>query len=434
MSQRNEESSFEDFQAERRRQLRLQRDREERELRYEIEGATRVAHQRFLARKQNADAGTVQSRPAEDEHSRPAEDGQNLPTEDKITEDEPSQQERKPNEHLANLNPQSGPNTQQEWDEYLRARAAMTPAEVEEEMRCQCVDHWRQESEGIDLVEMALEDPDAVQRSTGLSGTLLGREPWRKDEFRFAAKLLGYGEDFRYGERLVERHSHGSPDRAFISPEVCKFFICDRRVPKGEMTVDDLYAEQLCLEAENDPLERAREAVRTESDKILRHRARLFLAELEAAAERGEKAKPAEIWERLKPKRPRWIQALVETWTDFGFVFYKSKEARARPDALKRWMRIFNDMERTDNFGGYRTCFDGRKAVTDGFLLKHCIDAVWIEDELSEADPSSLRSYVIPYPISNVAAMILMFLLPGILRVVEKKFLPRSQVSCPIPL
>jgi hypothetical protein len=211
----------------------------------------------------------------------------------------------------------------------------MTPAEVEEEMRCQCVDHWRQESEGIDLVEMALEDRDAVQRSTGLSGTLLGREPWRNDEFRFAAKLLRYGEDFRYGKRLVERHSHGAPDRAFISPGICKFFICDRRVPKGETTVDDLYAEQLRLEAENDPLERAREAVRTESDKILRHRARLFLAELEAAAERGEEAKPAEIWECLKPKRPRWVQALVDAWTDFGFVFYKSKEARAPSRCLE---------------------------------------------------------------------------------------------------
>lgn len=406
MSQNNEDSSFEDFQAERRRQLRLKREREDRALRYEIEAACRDEYQKHLARTQNEAAETRQNPPAETRQSLPIEATQNPPnearrnssTEAKAVEGELTHRQQQDLEEVdANPYNKRLPKTKEEWAAYFRARDARTPEQVEEENRRDLAEAWRKESEGVDIVEMVFGDPYAVQCSYGLSGTLLGREPWRRDEFRYAAKLLGSGEDaVQRGRWVVESAAFREPEMAFVSPEICKFFICDRRVPKGDATVDDLYAEQLRLEAENDPLERAREEVRTDVDKILRHRARLFLAELEAAAEKGEEAKPAEIWERMKPKRPDWVQALLDARKNFGFVFYKSKEARARPDGLKRWMRIFNDLGRTDNFGGYRTCFDGPKAVKDGFLLKHCVDVVWIEDELSEADPAKLRSYVLP--------------------------------------
>lgn len=144
--------------------------------------------------------------------------------------------------------------------------------------------------QNVDLLAKALEDPKSlndVQRKA-----LLGRPAYDRDATTFLRLLPGYGQRPRTIRCFREAASDFS-SFAHYSPELCKFTLCDWRVPQGldgtkdnaTAAIESLYQEQLHLERENSPLELAREAVRNYNDRQARFYARRVLREYELAEE-----------------------------------------------------------------------------------------------------------------------------------------------------
>lgn len=251
----------------------------------------------------------------------------------------------------------------------------------------------------IDLVAKALQDPKSLDDPQRMA--LLGRPAYDGDATAFLRFLPGYQrrrmatiDSFRRDASEFQRFIH-------FSPELCKFTICDWRVPQdfggadnnATTAIESLYQDQLRLERERSPLELAREAVRDSCDQRARFYARRVLREYELAQERGEDPNPCQIWGRFRPMIPLWIWRIQQNKEDYGFAIYKSYEAEQRPlQAIQRWMRVFNEEERSNGFGGYReACY----TVRMGRPLYSYMFPGWVENceshPASENSPSALR-------------------------------------------
>lgn len=186
---------------------------------------------------------------------------------------------------------------QREW--YVSMAPAMEKAQEERDRSVA----------GLDLVLIALQDPgqlDEVQR-----GALLGCPPFPPVVAAFVSRLSGFRSHRRSKwQRAEPEFALGFPDPLlqvasgelrWTSPTICKFFLCDRRVPDGfdprsehssinlDAAVEDQYREQLRLESTNDPLERARAAVRGEVEQKAKHYAARMLLALEDSERAGFK-------------------------------------------------------------------------------------------------------------------------------------------------
>lgn len=60
---------------------------------------------------------------------------------------------------------------------------------------------------------------------------LLGREPYEYDEMIFMHKAIGSDTDDEGYMKTLDHHYQKYPYQLFKSPAVCKWFLCDRRVP-----------------------------------------------------------------------------------------------------------------------------------------------------------------------------------------------------------
>jgi len=280
--------------------------------------------------------------------------------------------------------------------------------DMEIKCRKQNLDRLAKEKGIVDLVSQALQDPSIFLENQLARGCLLGRVPYAYDELEFLYKVIGEEMPKEnkaiYGNSL-RRSICEAPYKFLKSPEACKLIICDLRLPDdGRIDgIQAMYEEQLRLEADNARLEIAREAVRDVTEKTLRHYGRKFLQEYEAAAARGEEPpNPKAIWETVKPReRAKWVDELLDARRKYGYSVYKSEEATQRAQALERWMGIFNDTDRTDNFAGYQSGIyhEIKGASQLGWLTR--VD--WVDATLSENDPSSLRRYAFfSHPIEKV--------------------------------
>lgn len=91
--------------------------------------------------------------------------------------------------------------------------------------------------------------------------------------------------------------------------------------------------------------------------------------------------------------KPFWIYRIQQRKEDYGFIIYESYEAEERPTrAIQRWMRVFNEKERRDGFGGYRQACH---TVYMGMPLYSYMFPGWVEGcvshPASENIPSTLR-------------------------------------------
>ncbi|KAK7424495.1 hypothetical protein QQX98_000460 [Neonectria punicea] len=145
-----------------------------------------------------------------------------------------------------------------------------------------------------------------------------------------------------------------------MSPELCKFTLCDWRIPEqvgsdvdSNAAIEALYQEQLRLQREEDQLEKARDLARDHGPKTARYWAQQILERFEDAAEKGEEIRVLATWDRIKPEVPFWVNDIWKAREDYGFVIYKSREVEQRPAAaIRRWLTNYNAEEDSENFVG----------------------------------------------------------------------------------
>lgn len=255
----------------------------------------------------------------------------------------------------------------------------------------------------VDLVSAALDRPHDLGWMQ--HEALLGRTPFEPDATAFLESLSGYKAHKR-GSFSMFLGQISDTSTSFRSAELCKFALCDRRIPDGfrahgddnvdaNTAVEDLYKEQLRLECDHDSLERAREAVRSDSEKRSRHFARRMLDAFESALDKGEVPDPDKIWGEMRPRRAEWVRDIFNSRDDYGFIFFLTKEVvQGRSVAFDRWSVYFHG-KRDDDAGRGVGFHRGAESIDHGSGLAQYMAPGWVTDlNPSETDPGAMRRLV----------------------------------------
>lgn len=259
----------------------------------------------------------------------------------------------------------------------------MTPeevaADIDAEKRAPFM-QWRKFAiRGLDLVAIALSE-GTVYTMEGCA-ELLGQPVYPPDATAFLRSLKGY-EDKMGDFSSFKHHACSSSTFTFVhmSPELCKFTLCDWRIPEkpsddSTHDIEVLYQEQLRLQREKDPLERAREVCRGRNQKTGQYWAQQMLEKFEAAAKKGEEMRVLATWDRIKPEVPFWINDIFRSKEVYGFIIYKSKEIEQRPVARDCWLEIFEKGFQLQEIAGHRRACD---TVYGGYFLGSSMYLHWV--------------------------------------------------------
>lgn len=266
------------------------------------------------------------------------------------------------------------------------------------ERRKGLMEYRREVTEGFDLVAMALENPKQLSEQQRLA--LLGRAPYTYDQMVLVQKVTNN----RFGSAASLVSAAYNWYCNLNSPADCKLMLCDVRHLDDPSQLDAEYAAQLRAEAEQTPEERAREAVRTLSEKRARRNARLLLPELEKLTaeelhELAEKRSGATIWRRVEPALPEWINHIMKHLFNYGFAYYRSKEVSDRfGDKFKAvWKRLERQASSVHPYDRQETIAyrAGVNSIYQSGCLQSAInDVEWSEYQATEDYLSSIRRYV----------------------------------------
>ncbi|RSL41286.1 hypothetical protein CEP53_012850 [Fusarium sp. AF-6] len=201
---------------------------------------------------------------------------------------------------------------------------------IEKEERAQKL---QEKLAGRDLVEMALSDPSEFRGSPLLQNALLGRTLAFSDECTMVARITGKGSGT--GEDLLDRIAYyDQANMPNVSMDAWKLVYCDLSYIDGSNgTLQDIYEERLREEELQTPAAQAREIVRRDVMKLARRNAKWMIPGLEQLPdeERGQDISQYRetlrtIWKRVSPAPPAWIQHILDTQEQWGFVYYRSRE------------------------------------------------------------------------------------------------------------
>lgn len=291
-------------------------------------------------------------------------------------------------------------------------RAQMTPeereADIENSKRKKAYSRRLKAIKDLDPIEMAL---NGDYLSPSLEAEVLGQTPFKPDQTRFLRSVKGYrGEmgDIRSFQHHV--FNFRDLDLYWASAELCKFALCDWRVPRyttdyNNAGLEEMYKKQLRHVRKNDRYEQARVLVRPNNLKAAQHWARKMLAEFEAAAAKGEQLDALQAWIGMRYRPPSWVNDIKQSKEDYGFVIYKSREVGTRPAvAEERWFQVFNcggapepeeetDVLDEDSFPSYMSADE---KVLGGHGLSNYMTPSWVlpcpqHGFPSEQTPSAFR-------------------------------------------
>jgi hypothetical protein len=250
--------------------------------------------------------------------------------------------------------------------------------------------------QGVDLLALAQSNPSSLKYDQKLE--LLGRAVYLYDEEEFIKQQGVRGMPAVFLEGRVAHEAD-----ILRNVELCKFVICDCRVPQGSETMDALYTAQLRLEEEKAPLEQVRESLRTDVQKRARHNARKMLAEYERFAAAGVEAPRAQdLWAAIEPPLPGFARELLERYPQekYGFGFCRTKELEGRlgddvEGTWEKWLKYFRYPSGTTAiFEGYKRCVVG--IYKNRLGLERLMREEWMDFVGSEDDSSSMRRYDLP--------------------------------------
>nr|XP_036579131.1 uncharacterized protein CTRU02_10741 [Colletotrichum truncatum]KAF6786617.1 hypothetical protein CTRU02_10741 [Colletotrichum truncatum] len=201
----------------------------------------------------------------------------------------------------------------------------LSPASKERYRGQMWLDILHRQTDGVDLVALVLENPSKVLHNGAMRAALLGRSYYPRDQ-----------------EHIVQRPGiTGTPPTA----DCWKLIICDGRHVEDSADLDRQYRAQLKAEELQTPEERAREAVRTSSERLARRNAKLMIPTLEKLSPEKyammlERGTLYTVWHKVMPKPLAWITDITEDGSDWGFVFYRSAQVMQRVGG--RWDDALN--------------------------------------------------------------------------------------------
>ncbi|KAH6695567.1 hypothetical protein F5X68DRAFT_258159 [Plectosphaerella plurivora] len=210
------------------------------------------------------------------------------------------------------------------WKRRPRDPSAM-PYSYEEEVR----ERVREETEGLDLVSLALDNPLDVTNNVTRRCVLLGRTPSLVKEKTMVRNIMN--KESRSIGPFVGKGAYPGTYGTFFSTIDCwKLIFCDARFVEDSAHLEREYQAQFLAEEQQTPLERAREAVRTDEEKLARRNAKLMIAALEELTPeelgRLDEKESRKIWGRIAPGAPSWITNINRNQLPWGYVFYKTTQ------------------------------------------------------------------------------------------------------------
>ncbi|KAF4454650.1 hypothetical protein F53441_2884 [Fusarium austroafricanum] len=211
---------------------------------------------------------------------------------------------------------------------------------------------------GRDLVQMALTDPSEIIQDMHLKYTLLGRTTYYYDECKMVKRITN--DVASMSSSLVNYIAGFNQSPQPLPLDAWKLVYCDiYYVDGGNATLPEIY-ETRCREEElQTPAARARELVRDNDLRRARRNAKWMIPAIErlSAEEQTrwtledaklvqelmrqgnyeEASEPlsrrheyeetlVRLWKQVSPAPPAWIQNILETREEFGFVYYMSRE------------------------------------------------------------------------------------------------------------
>lgn len=249
---------------------------------------------------------------------------------------------------------------------------------------------------GRDLVQVALNDPSQIIACTPLKYALLGRTTYQYDEDRIVERIANGVA--RASSTLVSYIANFDKSPQPLRLDAWKLVYCDiYHVDGGDATLQEIYEARLKEEELQTPAARARELVRDNDLKRARRNAKWMIPAIEGLSEdekmgwadkdpglmgrlygqlrlviesfdqekvigEVEQRKMMEIqqeiskllsepmnyqdilkgvWKRVSPAPPPWLQHILQTGEQFGFVYYRSRELyQTRYNWNSVWSRI----------------------------------------------------------------------------------------------
>ncbi|KAF4421778.1 hypothetical protein FACUT_10865 [Fusarium acutatum] len=211
---------------------------------------------------------------------------------------------------------------------------------------------------GRDLIQVALDDPSEIRGDGRLKNIVLGRTNCYAEEKKMIRRLTNNVASTSSSLiHYVERFDYSSHA---LTLDAWKLVYCDIcYVDGGSSTLQEIYEARLEEEKLQTPAARARELVRDNDLKKARRNAKWMIPALERLSEE-EILRPApeeeylhrqlyehstdkelmaecfkrechekgleRIWKQVSPPPPAWIQKIVDSQEEFGFIYYRSRE------------------------------------------------------------------------------------------------------------
>jgi hypothetical protein len=228
---------------------------------------------------------------------------------------------------------------------------------------------------GRDLVQVALTNLSEITANMRLKYTLLGRNIYPYDENMMVTRITN--DVARVSSSLVDYIAGFDHSPQPLPLDAWKLVYCDiYYVDRGNATLPEIYQTRCREEELQTPAARARELVRDNDLRLARRNAKWMIPAIERLSEKEqtqwtledaklvqelmkqgnyeEALKPLSkrheyegtlkrIWTQVSPAPPAWIQKILETREQFGFVYYRSREVyQTRYNWKSIWSRIRN--------------------------------------------------------------------------------------------
>ncbi|EEU39975.1 uncharacterized protein NECHADRAFT_79744 [Fusarium vanettenii 77-13-4] len=225
---------------------------------------------------------------------------------------------------------------------------------------------------GRDLVQVALTDPSEITKDTQLQYTLLGRTIYSRDEARMVKRITNNAADS--SSSLVYQIRHFDQSAKHFCLDAWKLVYCDiYYVDGGSATLQEIYEARLQEEELQTPAARARELVRCDDLNQARRNAKWMIPAVErlSADEQVQLAPedeefyqrllehsedkehterflkqyfydkiPERIWKQVSPAPPAWMQKILDTQEQWGFIYYLSREVDQK--YVRNWKSTWN--------------------------------------------------------------------------------------------
>ncbi|KAM6521729.1 hypothetical protein FSOLCH5_006482 [Fusarium solani] len=208
---------------------------------------------------------------------------------------------------------------------------------------------------GRDLVEVALTDLSEITKDTQLQYTLLGRTIYSDDEARMVKRITNNVADS--SSSLVRQIQDFDRTAKPFCLDAWKLVYCDiYYVDGGSATLQEIYEVRLQEEELQTPAARARELVRCDDLSQARRNAKWMIPAIERlsadelaqpAPEDFDKETLARTWRQVSPAPPAWMQKILDTQEQWGFVYYLSREVDEK--YVRNWKSTWNRLMNTSS-------------------------------------------------------------------------------------